>query len=288
MALSIQMLSDRLAALPWLDQAAGVLHQAFDPLLGEKGPEVVKDALNGTWLGHPLHPALTDIPVGCWTSSMILDIAGVEKGADITLKVGTIGALSAAITGAAQWQDLQELEAPRRLGALHAVLNIAATGCYAISWVLRSNGSRPAGIVFSTTGYAIASTSAMIGGELAYRLGIGVNRVAFDEPPADWRDAGQVGDLEEGALRRVDVDGEAVMLLKDGERLLATSATCTHVGGPLDEGELSGTCVTCPWHGSEFDLRDGKVIHGPATSPIHAYETRVLNGTVQIRPRNII
>lgn len=287
MALSLQMLSDRLAALPGLDQAAGTLHKVYDPLLGEQGPAIVKDALNGTWLGHPLHPSLTDVPIGCWTSSMILDIARMEKGADLLLKAGTLGALAAAITGAAQWQDLQNLEAPRRLGALHAMLNITATGCYALSWVLRSNGSRPAGIAFSTTGYAIASASAMIGGELSYRLGIGVNRVAFDEPPADWRDAGQVGDLEDGALKRVDVDGEAVMLLKDGERLLATSATCTHVGGPLDEGELNGTCVVCPWHGSEFDLRDGKVIHGPATSPIHAYETRVLNGTVQIRPRNV-
>lgn len=287
MAFSLQMLSDRLAALSWLDQPAAGLHRAFDPLLGEKGPAVLKDALYGTWLGHPLHPSITDVPVGCWTSSMILDIAGMEKGSDILLKAGTLGALAAAITGAAQWQDLQNLEAPRRLGALHAVLNIAATGCYAVSWVLRSNGSRPAGIAFSTTGFAIASGSAMIGGELSYRLGIGVNRVAFDEPPADWREAGQVGELEDGALKRVDVDGEAVMLLKDGESLLAASATCTHVGGPLDEGKLSGTCVTCPWHGSEFDLRDGKVIHGPATSPIHAYETRVLNGTVQIRPRHI-
>ncbi len=144
MGISIQLLTDRLVALPWLDKVAASLHRTFDPLLGENGPALVKDALNGTWLGHPVHPALTDIPVGCWTSSMILDIAGAQRGADITLKVGTIGALSAAITGAAQWQDLQEMKAPRRLGALHAVLNVTATGCYAASWVLRNKGFRPA------------------------------------------------------------------------------------------------------------------------------------------------
>lgn len=282
MAISIRTFSDRLAELPWLDKLADRLRTVFDPVLGEKGPAGLKDALNGTWLGHPLHPAMTDIPIGCWTSSLILDIAGMEKGSDILLKAGTIGALGTAATGAAQWQDLHE-EAPKRLGALHAVLNVTATGLYGISWVLRSNGSRPAGIAFSTIGYAIASTSALIGGDLSYRLGIGVSRVAFDRLAAEWTDAVPIAELRDGILTRAEVDGEALVLLKDGERILATSATCTHVGGPLDEGELDGTCVTCPWHASVFDLRDGTVVHGPAASPLHAYETRVENGTVQVR-----
>lgn len=282
MAISIRTFSDRLAELPWLDKLADRLRTVFDPVLGKKGPAGLKDALNGTWLGHPLHPAMTDIPIGCWTSSLILDIAGMEKGSDILLKAGTIGALGTAATGAAQWQDLHE-EAPKRLGALHAVLNVTATGLYGISWVLRSNGSRPAGIAFSTTGYAIASASALIGGDLSYRLGIGVSRVAFDRLAAEWTDAVPVAELRDGILTRAEVGGEALVLLKDGERILATSATCTHVGGPLDEGELDGTCVTCPWHASVFDLRDGTVVHGPAASPLHTYETRIQDGTVQVR-----
>jgi len=282
MAISLRTLPDRLAELAWLDKVAGNMRKVYDPVLGEKGPVGLKDALNGTWLGHPLHPAMTDVPIGCWTSSLILDIAGVEKGADILLKAGTISALGTAATGAAQWQDLND-EAPKRLGALHATLNVTATGLYGISWVLRSNGSRPAGIAFSTTAYAIASLSALIGGDLSYRLGIGVNRVAFEQPVDDWTDAMPVTELGDGTLQRAEIDGEAVVLLRDGERVLAASATCTHVGGPLDEGELDGTCVTCPWHGSVFDLKDGAVIHGPATSPLHAYETRVLNGMVQVK-----
>lgn len=282
MAISIRTFSDRLAELPWLDTVAEKLRAFYDPVLGERGPAGLKDALNGTWLGHPLHPAMTDIPIGCWTSSLILDIAGMEKGSDILLKAGTIGAVGAAATGAAQWQDLHE-EAPKRLGALHAVMNVTATGLYAISWVLRSNGSRPAGIAFSTTGYAIASASALIGGDLSYRLGIGVSRVAFDRLAADWTDAVPVAELQNGMLTRAEVDGEALVLLRDGDRIVAASATCTHVGGPLDEGELDGTCVTCPWHASVFDLRDGSVVHGPAASPLHAYDTRELNGMVQVR-----
>ena len=269
-------------AMPWLDKPAAALHRAYEPVLGEHGIPLLKDALYGTWLGHPLHPAVTDVPIGCWTSSLILDIAGMEKGADITLKAGTIGALGAAVTGVAQWQDLQNLEEPRRLGTLHAMLNITATALYAASWVLRNRGARPAGIALSLTGYGLASVSATLGGDLSYRLGIGVSRVAFDEPSPDWRDALPLGDLADGALTRVEVDGEAIVLLREGESIVAASATCTHVGGPLDEGERDGTCVTCPWHGSEFDLRDGRVIHGPATSPLHAYRTRVENGTVQV------
>lgn len=286
MNLPIRNLSDsftRLSATtPWLDKPAAALHTLFEPVFGEHGLPMLKDALYGTWLGHALHPAVTDIPVGCWTSSLILDLAGMEKGADITLKAGTIGALAAALTGVAQWQDLQEMEEPRRLGTLHALLNVTATALYGASWVLRDRGARPAGIALSLTGYGIASASAMIGGDLSYRLGIGVSRVAFDEPSTEWRDALPLSELADGALTRVDVDGEAIVLLRDGETIVAASATCTHVGGPLDEGERDGTCVTCPWHGSEFDLSDGRVIHGPATSPLHAYQTRVENGTVQI------
>lgn len=288
MNLPIRNLSDSLTRLsattPWLDKPAAALHTLFEPVFGEHGLPMLKDALYGTWLGHALHPAVTDIPVGCWTSSLILDLAGMEKGADITLKAGTIGALAAALTGVAQWQDLQEMEEPRRLGTLHALLNVTATALYGASWVLRDRGARPAGIALSLTGYGIASASAMIGGDLSYRLGIGVSRVAFDEPSTEWRDALPLSELADGALTRVDVDGEAIVLLRDGETIVAASATCTHVGGPLDEGERDGTCVTCPWHGSEFDLSDGRVIHGPATSPLHAYQTRVENGTVQIGP----
>jgi nitrite reductase/ring-hydroxylating ferredoxin subunit/uncharacterized membrane protein len=282
MVISIRTLSDRLAEIPALDKVADGVRSVFNPLLGQGGPAGLKDALNGTWLGHPLHPALVDVPIGCWTSSLILDVAGMERGADLLLKAGTVSALGAAVSGAAQWVDLYE-EPPRRLGALHATLNTTATVLYGISWALRSNGARPAGIVFSTTGYAIASVSALIGGDLSYRLGIGVSRVAFDRLAAEWTDTVPVAELRDGTLTRTEAGGAAIVLLRDGERILATSATCTHVGGPLDEGELDGTCVTCPWHGSIFDLTDGRVVHGPAASKLHTYETRVEGGVVQVR-----
>lgn len=282
--LKLSTLSEHLvSSMPWLDKPASKMHAAWNPLFGPDGPATIKDALYGTWMGHPLHPVMTDLPIGFWTSSAALDAAGMHRGADLTLKLGTISALGTAVTGYAQWHDLQNLEAPRRLGALHAMLNVAATACYGASWMLRSRGSRTPGIAFSTTGLAIVAVSGLLGGDLSYKLGIGVSRVAFNDPEGEWTPVIAAADLEDGRLTRVENGDDPLVMLKDGDAIYAASVTCTHVGGPLDEGERSGTCVTCPWHGSEFDLRTGEVVHGPATSPLYAYETRVTGGQVEIR-----
>lgn len=270
--------------LPWLDRAADVLKSTAEPVFGPDGPAGIKDALYGTWLGHPLHPLVTDLPIGFWTSSLVLDLAGVEKGADITLKAGTVSALAAAATGIAQWQDLREMDEPRRLGALHATLNIAATGLYGLSWFLRDRDARAAGMTCSTIAYGVAAASAWIGGDLSYRLGIGVSRIAFDEPERKWVDVLAEADLGEGKLTRVEAGDMPVVLYKQGSKIMAISATCTHVGGPLDEGVVENGCVICPWHGSQFDLERGRVIHGPATDDARVFETRVAKGQIQVRP----
>lgn len=269
--------------MPWLDKPASKMHAAWNPLFGPDGPATVKDALYGTWLGHPLHPAIITLPIGFWTTSAVLDVTGMHRDADLSLKLGTVSALGVAVTGYAQWHDLQNLEAPRRLGTLHAMLNIAATALYGTSWLLRNKGERGTAVALSSTGLGIVMFSGLLGGDLAYKLGIGVSRVAFNEPEGEWTPVIALADLEEGTLKRVENGDDPLVMLKDGDTVYAASATCTHVGGPLDEGERSETCVICPWHGSEFDLRTGEVIHGPATSPLYAYETRVTGGQVEIR-----
>lgn len=270
-------------SLPWLDKPAETLHRLSEPLLGPDGPARVKDFLYGTWLDHPLHASITDVPVGAWTATAVLDLLGNEPAADATLKIGVAGAVASAVTGVPQWFDLQEMEEPRRLGVLHALLNTAALGLYLTSWAQRSNGSRGAGVATAMAGYGLAGASAWIGGHLSFKLGIGVSNNAFEDVPKEWTDVAAIDELPDGQLTRVDLENSPVVLLRDGEYVYAGSATCTHVGGPLDEGERDGTCVTCPWHGSVFDLRDGRVVHGPATTALQAYETQVENGTVQIR-----
>ena len=83
--------------------------------------------------------------------------------------------------------------------------------------------------------------------------------------------------------RRVDADGVPVLLLRRDDRILAVAATCPHRGGPLDEGSFDAETVTCPWHGSCFALADGALLRGPSASPLPRYETRVSNGTVEVR-----
>ncbi|MGI8484431.1 MAG: Rieske 2Fe-2S domain-containing protein [Thermomicrobiales bacterium] len=282
--LSFKNLSDKLVdSMPWLDTAAYVAHTVFEPVLGANAPTALKNALYGTWLGHPLHPAVTDLPIGFWSASMLLDACGMEDGADIALNAGTLSALGAAVTGMAQWHDLQEEDQPRRLGILHALINVSATTCYGISWVLRDNDSRKAGIGWSLAGGSLMGIGALLGGDLSFRLGVGVSRIAYEMPVTDWTDTLALDDLEEGTPKRFEMESVPLVLVRQGDQVLAASATCPHVGGPLDEGTMDGACVTCPWHGSIFDLRDGSILRGPATSPLQAYETRVHEGTVQVK-----
>jgi nitrite reductase/ring-hydroxylating ferredoxin subunit/uncharacterized membrane protein len=270
-------------SMPWLDGVAATMEQAFAPLLGQDAPRGPRDFLYGTWLGHSLHAAVIPMPVGSWSATMLFDLMGEERAADLTLGLGLVGAAGAAITGAAQWQDTTNQEAPRRLGALHALLNVAATGLMAGSWLMRQQGRRKPGLALSTLGLSVNLASAWLGGELAYELGIGVNHAAFEEPPSDWTDVAALDDLPDGSPRRVEADGTPVLLLRQGDRIRAIGATCPHLGGPLDEGSIEGATVTCPWHGSVFSLDDGALIHGPSMYPVTAYEVHVENGKVAIR-----
>jgi uncharacterized membrane protein len=171
---------------PWLDDVADAVQPAVQSVLHELGADV-KDFLHGTWLGHPLHPVLTDVPVGAWTAAMVIDglelMSGREEvgdAADLAIGVGLLGALGAAVTGAADWSETGGKA--RRIGMAHAILNVAATGCYAVSLAMRRGGSRRAGIGVSLLGYAIASASAYLGGHLVFAESVGVEATE----PTEW------------------------------------------------------------------------------------------------------
>jgi nitrite reductase/ring-hydroxylating ferredoxin subunit/uncharacterized membrane protein len=269
--------------LPWLDDVAKQMEQIFAPLLGPEAPRQPRDLLYGTWLGHPLHAAVVTIPVGSWSAMMIFDLMGEDRAADLSLGLGLAGAMGSAVTGAAQWQDTTNDEAPRRLGTLHALLNVLATGLMAGSLLMRKQERRGSGRALSTAGLGISLASAWIGGELAYDLGIGVDHAAFERPPSRWTTVAAVDDLQDGKPLRVEAKGTPVLLLRQGDQIRAIGATCPHLGGPLDKGTVEGDTVTCPWHASVFKLSDGGLIHGPATMPVVAYEVRVQDGQVAIR-----
>ena len=277
-----EKLSDRMVeSMPWLDDLAATVQQTLAPLLGPDGSKELQDLLNGTWLGHPLHPAVVTAPLGFWMATAVLDLAGMEQGADLALKLGLLSALGAVASGAAQWQDTQGK--PRRMGMLHASLNTGAATLYGLSWMLRARGARKMGVTLSMAGLAVGNLSAWLGGDLAYVLGIGINRNAFAEPSTEWVEVLDEGELEENKPRRVEANGVPVMLLRQGGQTYAIMATCSHIGGPLDEGQIEGDTVTCPWHGSVFCVRDGALIHGPATVPQPAFDVQVQNGRIAVR-----
>lgn len=105
----------------------------------------------------------------------------------------------------------------------------------------------------------------------------------------DWTAVGALVDLPEGRATTVEVAGVAVLVVRSGERVFAVADRCTHQGASLSRGPVSVTdslaSVTCPAHGSRFRLDDGRVLRGPAARPVAAYETRVEDGVVELRPR---
>jgi nitrite reductase/ring-hydroxylating ferredoxin subunit/uncharacterized membrane protein len=273
---------DRVGNERELDGAVRALERVTGAI-PNKGP--VKDALSGTWLDHPLHPMLTDLPIGFWTSAWVLDVGGGEKERDAARRLigaGVLCALPAALTGAADWSDT---EGPsRRVGVVHAVVNSSALALYTGSWIARRRGRHTQGVALSWAGATFATVGGFLGGHLVAALGVGVDRTAFDEPLEHWTAVGELDALSEQPTR-VDVHGTAVLLSRHGDEVRAIAATCPHRGAPLDEGKVDNDVVTCPWHGSQFCLRDGSLLAGPSPTAVDSYETRVRAGTVEIRSR---
>jgi len=244
-------------------------------------PQPVRNVLDGVWLGTPLHPALTDVPLGAWTVAAALDAVGSEA-ADDALAIGRARPVPAALTGLNDWSHLEG--EPEQLGVRHALINSAGLTFNIGSLLLRRRGRRGVARILSGTAYLGTLYSAHLGGRLSFGLGVRVNRTAFEHPRDRYAAVIEATKLEDGGLHRVELEGEAVVLARceDGD-VCAISAVCSHMGGPLDEGERDGDTVVCPWHGSPFDLRTGAVEGGPAVFPQPRYETRTRAGKIEIR-----
>ena len=258
--------------------------------LVQAGP--VKDLLSGIWLGHPTHPLLTDVPIGAWTSAVLLDLVeiiggsrGVPRGGSDTL-VG-IGVLAALPTAASGLSDLSDEVEDRILavGAAHAVGNVAATGLFAASYLTRRRGQRTQGIALSLIGLGVLAAAGFFGGHLSYRKGLGVDHTVFNEPIGDWTAVLAVDELVGGKPQQVTVAGQDIMLYRANDAIYALANRCTHRGGPLHEGEIDGQEVICPWHFSRFQLPDGSVTRGPAVAPQPCYETRTHNGKIEVKSK---
>jgi nitrite reductase/ring-hydroxylating ferredoxin subunit/uncharacterized membrane protein len=252
----------------------------------------VKNFLHGVWLGHPVHPMLTDVPLGAWTAAFVLDLMEARaprvqarqyaKGADTCIAVGIAGAAGAAVTGLTDWSATDG--APRRTGLVHAALNTTALALYVGSLLLRRRGKRGEARALAFAGAGVVTAAAYLGGTLVYKERVGVDH--SEKPASDGFVAALAeSELQEGRMHRVVVNGMRVLVVRRYGRIYAMGEVCSHMGGPLSEGVCEGSSVRCPWHGSRFALDDGDVLEGPATQAQGCWDVRLRDGQVEVRPQ---
>jgi nitrite reductase/ring-hydroxylating ferredoxin subunit/uncharacterized membrane protein len=290
-------LSERLATAA---ANSGLIRGLADPLYAllnkwfqEPPLRPLKLLANGSWLQHPLHPLLTDVPVGTWTLAILLDLIALIFGLQnfglatgIAVGLGVLAALAAVVTGFSDWMDVDPPE--KALGMAHAFVNITATILFAVAFLMlwASNWTiNLPNFVVALLGYLVITVGAFIGGDLVYRMGTMVNRNAYRSGPKDYLNVIALADLPENKLKRVDVQGQPILLLRRSDKIYAIGAVCSHYGGPLEKGKPIDNTIQCPYHYSRFSLEDGSVKEGPSSSPVPAYETLVVGGQIQVRMR---
>ncbi|MCM2580132.1 Rieske 2Fe-2S domain-containing protein [Streptomyces meridianus] len=280
MPLPLTLLS-RLERAEVLDRVAGPLAAAVRALpLG-----AARDVLHGRPVGHALHPTLVQIPVGSWFGAAVLDLTGRHRrAARLLVAIGLAGAAPAALSGAVDFAE--QLPEQQRVGAVHDAAVATGVVLYSLSLVARCRGRD--GRLLGFAGLTAVGVGGFLGGHLAYRQGAGVNHadVIGHLVPAGWHTVGALEEFPPGRPVRKLIGDVAVLLVREGESaegLRALADRCSHLRGPLSEGEVHEGCVTCPWHGSTFRLSDGVRVSGPATADQPVFEVRVVDGAVQVR-----
>jgi nitrite reductase/ring-hydroxylating ferredoxin subunit/uncharacterized membrane protein len=273
----------------WLDRPSYRLEHALTFVFAACGRyrEKVTNALHGTWLGHPVHPALTSLPTGAVATTLAFDAASVLPGRTAALRdasrsalgIALLGSVGAATTGLTDWQHTHWRS--RRVGMVHGVLNGVATGLYALSWWDRRRGRHTRGMTVSALGYALTLGSGYLGAALVYGSGTGVDRSGARLTLDDWTPALPLAALD-GRPQRVEVAGVGVVLYRNEDHVLAVGEHCPHLGAPMSDGWIDRGRIVCPWHGSRFACNSGEVLRGPATAALPSYPTRVRDGFVEV------
>lgn len=236
----------------------------------------IKDLLNGTWLGHPVHSAATDLPIGAVTVAVVLEFLGLHHASNITLVVAVLSILASAVTGLADYTDTDGTA--RMRATVHATVMVLSLVLFVVSLVIRAGNpvDRTVPTLLVLIGFATISLGAAIGGDVVYLIGTHVNRHAWRGAGAKWVaiDLGGLPDIPEGGPTKLKAGINQIVVIREGDRILALHETCAHAGGPLAEGALVGDAIQCPWHGSRFRLANGHVVRGPAMYDQPAYEVR--------------
>jgi nitrite reductase/ring-hydroxylating ferredoxin subunit len=247
-------------------------------------PGAIKDALSGTWLGHAVHPMLTDVVTGSLLSATLLDLSGGDDDGRASRRLIGIGILAygpTALTGINDWADTEPADdAVRRTGLVHATTNAVALSLYSLSLLRRRRGH---GKLLAALGATALTAGGYLGGHMSLNQGVGPDQTVFDPGPPDWAPAADAAQLSDGRPLRVVVEDTPVLLMRDGELVFAIHDRCSHRGCSLSEGSVEGEEIVCACHGSRFDRRDGSVKHGPASSAQPAFQVRERDGRIEVR-----
>ncbi|HWI07273.1 MAG TPA: Rieske 2Fe-2S domain-containing protein [Solirubrobacteraceae bacterium] len=278
-------LGERIAAIEAFDAPGKAIAKRIRDVLPAGGG--VKDVISGTWMGHALHPLLTDVPIGTWTSALLLDLFGGRASRPAAQKLVGVGLAAAAPTAWAGWSDWADSEPGndevRRVGIAHAIANGTAIALYGASFAARRRGAHATGVLFGLAGAGAMVTGGWIGGDLVFARGVGVNETLFDEDPIEWTPVLDASMLQDDRPVHAIAGDRPLVIVRRNGTLHALAARCAHRGGPLHEAELEGDCIVCPWHGTRFRLEDGSVMRGPSPYPQPVFEARVHEGRVEVR-----
>lgn len=280
----IEPLVEAIEAAEFLDTAAKPVGKRVRRLLS---PGPLKDAISGSWLGHALHPLLTDVVIGSFVSATLLDVIGGDddgRASERLIAVGIAAYGPTALAGVSDWADAEPAsDGVRRAGLAHAATNALALSLYSASLAARRRGSRTTGTLLGLAGAGVLGAGGYLGGHLSLAKGVGADQTVFDPGPQEWTPAADRSTLTEGRPARIVVDDTPVLLLRSGQRTFAVHDRCSHRGCSLSDGEIEGGEVVCACHGSRFSLSDGSLLRGPATAPQPAFETRTREGKIEIR-----
>lgn len=246
-------------------------------------PKWLRSFFHGTWLGHPLHPLLTDVPIGGLTIALILDLLGIYDGANWATLLGFGGLILAAIAG---FVDLDETNGKaRQYGGVHASLMLVAMAFYLFSLAVRfgyTPGTPYHATLTAALGYLFIVMGAYIGGDLVFTLGNMVDRHAWRSGGAQWA-ALDVTEVPERQPTKAKAGAQTLVLVRVAEKIQALHDTCAHAGCSLSEGKIVGDTIQCGCHGSRFKLADGSVVAGPAVYDQPSYEVRRAEGKLEAR-----
>ena len=267
-----------------LDAPASAIGSAVRKVVGTGA---FKDLLSGTWLGHPLHPLLTDTVIGTWTSALLLDLLGGEgsrRAADRLVLAGAIAYPPTALTGNSDWADSMADHGAQRVGLVHAGVNAVALSLQLASLAARRSDQRPRAVGLSIAANSVLGVGGWLGGHMSYKQGVGVDQTTFDPGPEEWTSAGPSSAVVDGTPVSVDVEGTPVLVVRSGAELWAIHDRCCHRGFALSENhELDGDTITCTAHGSCFSFRDGSLQQGPAVYDQPSYDVRERAGQLEVR-----